>query len=202
MSTAEQLIFSLSEESRGIHVLLWEDKDVLVRVILTLRAALPRLSPEPLLLTGARDSLRTLHSVIASRVPPVDHFEDETEPETVSAGDPHLWVFFLQQAVGREVGPWLNGWRRPLSEPGGTLFVIRHADFDTFQRMAPDLASYVGPRIFDASGMLLICPKETVKQIETSLPDRYGEILRSLPGETPSPEEIGGWVSSIREAEG
>lgn len=196
MSTAEHLIFSLREESRGVHVLLWDDKEDLVRVLTVLRAGLPDVSMAPLLVSNAPDSTRALLSMVEGRLPPLDHSGDEPEPSPPA--DPRLWVLFLQQAVGQDVGHWLNGWRRPISEPRGTLFVIRHADYAAFQRTAPDLASYVGPRLFDSSGILLICTGEMAERIETALPEEFADILRSLPGEAPSPEELDGWVRMIR----
>ena len=38
MSTAQQLAFSISTERRAIHVLLWDDKNDLVRALLALLA--------------------------------------------------------------------------------------------------------------------------------------------------------------------
>src|SRR5262249_25441092 len=103
---------------------------------------------------------------------------------------------FLQQARTELIGPWLNGWRRPLSESPGSLLVIRSADFPAFQRDAPDLTSFVGPRVYDASTMLSLFTPRTAQHLETIMPRELVDILKHLPGKTPSRNELRQWLKA------
>ncbi|NQT40726.1 MAG: hypothetical protein HQ581_24745 [Planctomycetes bacterium] len=192
MSTAEQLAFSISVERRGIHVLLWDDQGDLVRALLVLFAALVDLPTHALLASGDdvdRDSLRRL---IETRIRiPYNDLESDEEPESLRH---RFWLLFLQQASSHAVGPWLNGWRRPLSEPPGALLVVRHADFDSFQRNAPDIASFVGVRIYDASTMISVFSKATHACLTTDLPQQISIALDKLPGKLPSQQELAFWI--------
>ena len=139
MSTAEKLAFSIYTERRGIHVLLWDDQNDLVRALLALFAGLDDLQTHALLVSDDASDLRALREMVETHMPISN---EETEPER----DPHarqsqFRLLFIQQASSNAVGPWLNGWRRPLSDPPGSMLVIRHADFVAFQRDAPDIGS-------------------------------------------------------------
>jgi hypothetical protein len=70
---------------------------------------------------------------------------------------------------------------------------VRNADFDEFQRSAPDLASFIGPKIYDASRMMFVCRQETLDKINQSLPEPFQEILRQLPGAMPTHDELRNW---------
>lgn len=107
-----------------------------------------------------------------------------------------FWMLFIQQANSREIGPRMNGWRKPLAEAPGSLLLIRHADFDTFQRHAPDLVSFVGPRIYSASNMLSIFSDKTYQNMDVDLFDPLPAILRHLPGEQPGKEGILEWIEA------
>jgi hypothetical protein len=72
--------------------------------------------------------------------------------------------------------------------------VVRNADFMDFQRQAPDLASFIGPRIYDARQMLMICSDETLRRLKKSLPDPFEEIVKDLPGTRPTSQELAGWT--------
>lgn len=186
MAIAEQLAFSLKEEGRGIHALLWDDMTALYRVLLVTRAALADFPVEPFLITDDVAQFDPLRKTILSRIgDQVDHeWEAETDLPPLA---PHpLWTLFIQQAASKQFGARLNGWRRLLAEPLGTLIVVRNADFDEFQRSAPDLASFIGPRIYDASRMMLVCSRQTRDNLERSLPKPFQGILRQLPGTLPS----------------
>jgi len=107
-------------------------------------AALGEVRIEPLLLTRENRVLESWNCSSGQgrlRNPECLGLED---PDNDQPPAHPLWELFLQQAVGKEVSLRLNGWRRPLSEPKGTLLVVRTADFDEFQRDAPDLASFIG----------------------------------------------------------
>jgi len=56
MSTAEELAFSIREERRGAHVLLWDDQGDLARALLVFRAALGAVPIEPMLLASTEDA--------------------------------------------------------------------------------------------------------------------------------------------------
>ncbi len=196
MNTAEQLAFALREEPRGIHSLLWADQGDLVRALLLLLAALPDSAARPILVSPEADCWRNLRQLIAARCP-LEAEQAPQEDASPAPRDSRLWGLFLQQASTRTVGPWLNGWRRPLSEPPGSLLVVRHADFLGLQREAPDLASYIGPRVVNASAMLSLCSDGTRTRLQPRLPGDFQEVLRELPGEPPPQTEITAWIAAL-----
>ena len=202
MAIAEQLAFSLTEERRGIHVLLWDDMTALFQMLLVTRAALGDLPVEPFLISEQEARFDLLKKTILSRIS--DQLDHEWESETdFPPLAPHpLWLLFIQQAASRHVGSRLNGWRSLLAEPFGTLIVVRNADFDEFQRSAPDLASFIGPRIYDASRTLMVCSSQTRGRLEKTLPEQFMEILRELPGALPSHQELRDWEPLVEEDEG
>ncbi len=194
MSTAEQLAFSICTERRGIHVLLWDDQDDLVRALLALFAGLDDLQLHALLVSGDEKDLLALRELVETHMP-------ITAEETKSERDPlsrqsQFWLLFLQQASSNAVGPWLNGWRRPLSDPAGSMLVIRHADFLSFQRDAPDVTSFIGARIYDASTMLSVFSETTYERLKTHLPDEIEAVLSRLPGTLPAEEDIADWIKA------
>jgi hypothetical protein len=195
MSTAEQLAFSISTERRAIHALLWDDQDDLVRALVVLFAGLPDdLQTHSLFVSDDEEHLRVLRDLVESRV---DVFDGETKTERASDSVRNrFWLFFLQQACSLSAGPWLNGWRRPMSDPPGTMLVIRHADFDSFQRNAPDLASFIGSRIFDSSTMLSVFSRTTYERLKPRLPKDVQTILTRLPGTAPDERTVRNWIQS------
>jgi len=200
MSTAERLAFSINEERRGVHVLLWDEQEDLVRALLILLAALEDdVVVHPLLVSPEQDRIHALKEVVDTRC--LLEEEREAEPPSPDSLANRFWVLFVQQASSRIAGPWLNGWRRPLSEPPGTLLVIRHADFESFQRNAPDLASFAGPRLHNASTMLSLVSKDSCARLSASLPPQIEEVLRELPGTLPSRKEIAQWIEAVRSFE-
>ena len=194
MSTAEQLAFSICTERRGIHVLLWDDQNDLVRALLALFAGLDDLQMQALLVSDDERDLLALRELVETYMP-ISAEEPESERESQSRQS-QFWLLFLQQASSNAVGPWLNGWRRPLSEPPGSMLVIRHADFAAFQRDAPDIASFVGPRIYDASTMLSVFSKTTHEGLKAHLPDKIEAVLSRLPGTLPAERDIADWIKA------
>ncbi len=188
MSTAQQLAFSIAEERRGIHVLLWQDQGELARALLILDAALSDQRLEYFLLGTSADA-ELLRGEIAKR-PAATEISG-------SQGETTFGVILIQQASAKAIGPWLNGWRRPLSEPPGSLLVIRHADFLAFQRAAPDLTSYVGARVHDAEQMLSIVSSEVASKLVLPLPDCIAGVLRQMPGAPYQEQELRRWISQI-----
>lgn len=194
MSTAQQLAFSIRIERRGIHVLLWDDQDDLVRALLALFAGLPDPAVHALLVSDDGDDLRALAQLVETRVR-ITGEESDSTPDSAS-WENRFWILFLQQASTSRVGPWLNGWRRPISDPPGSMLVIRHTDFDPFQRSAPDIASFVGPRIYDASTMLSVFSNEIYERLQDRLPNEIEFILRRLPGTAPSRQDAANWITA------
>lgn len=191
----EQLGFSLRETGRGVHALLWDDLGDLVRALLVTHAVLGDIPVEALLVSGEPRRLEGFLEEIGTRV--VGQILQESPEQGTNGPDspPHpLWILFLQQAASERVGPRLNGWRRPLAEPRGTLLVVRNADFRDFQRSAPDLASFLGPKIYDASRLMMVCSKDTLSRLEKALPDSFLSILRQLPGAVPTPADLADWT--------
>lgn len=188
MSTAEELAFSIRQEGRGVHVLLWDDQGDLVRALLMFWASLGPAPFEAMLLASTAD-IEFLRAKIPS--PSVEGGNEAGQPARP------LWLLFLQQASARVVGHWLNGWRRPLSDAPGTLLLIRHADYEPFQRAAPDLASYVGPRVYDAARMLSTASTDIVPRINLTLLRPVRDILRKLPGALPPEDELNRWVLEV-----
>jgi hypothetical protein len=203
MALVEQLAFSLREEGRGVHVLLWDDLGDLCRVLLVTHAALGDLPIEPLIISGETIRLEELWKLIQMRI--ADQILHEAPGDKADDPDvsPHpLWVLFLQQAASRQAGPRLNGWRRPISDPLGTLLVVRNADFRDFQRAAPDLASFIGPRIYDASRMMMVCSRETLSKLKKVLPEPFESIIHQLPGRVPTAVELADWTPLSSSDEG
>jgi hypothetical protein len=195
MAIVEALAFSLREEGRGVHALLWDSLVDLYRVLLIARAVLGETEMEPRLISNDAAHIKELNDMIQGRLDNQILEEAAQSQEGEISIQPHpIWVLFVQQAVSKQVGPRLNGWRRPLSEPSGTLLVVRNADFDDFQRSAPDLASFIGPRIYDSSRLALVCSRDTVGKLKKTLPEPFDRILRQLPGSVPMTKELADWA--------
>ena len=194
MSTAEQLAFSIDSERRGIHVLLWDHQEDLVRALLGVSAALDDLKIYPVFVSGVSGDVRVLAQLMESRIPIT--VEECSPPHDSDSVADRVWMLFVQQASTQQVGPWLNGWRRPLAQPPGSMLVIRHADFQPFQRHAPDIASFVGPRIHDASTMLSVFSTTTYERLQRTLPSEIRTVLTRLPGTTPEEQSIEKWIEA------
>lgn len=195
MATAEQMAKSICIDKQGVFALLWDATEDLVRALLILNAALGEMSKRALLLAPGSQSVVALRSLIATRVSISETNEDgAAKAAPVPASE--LWLMFLQQASYEAVGPLLNGWRSSLRQSYGTILIIRHADFDPFQRWAPDLASFIGPRIFNASNLLSLFSNNTGKKVKAKLPEEWTRILAELPGTMPSEETIREWITA------
>jgi len=195
MATAEQMAKSICIEKQGIFVLLWDAKEDLVRALLILNAALGEIPKRALLLAPGSQSVVALRTVIDTRVI-ISEIGDDADPRATPGPVSELWLMFLQQASYEAVGPLLNGWRSSLRQSYGTLLIIRHADFEPFQRWAPDLASFIGPRIFNASNLLSHFSNNTRKKLKAKLPEDWTRILAELPGTIPTDESIREWITA------
>jgi len=188
----EQLAQSIQIDGKGIHVLLWDDQDDLVRSLMVLLAVLNDWSIRFFLLSSAEQAAKDLRQLFDLQIPTEDGLLSEMD--SLRPPRKNLLVLFLQQATSSTIGPYLNGWRSALAEAPGTLLVIRKADFIDFQRNAPDLTSFFGPKIYDSSLMLSIWNENTAKKISPILPDKVRGILKELPGHPPLQPEIEEWI--------
>src|SRR5438046_1774482 len=103
MALVEQLAFSLWEEGRGVHALLWDDMGDLVRVLLVTHAALGDIPIEPRFASGGTKQLEEIRELIQARV--AEQILHEMPGN--GAGDPNspphpLWILFLQQAASEQ----------------------------------------------------------------------------------------------------
>ena len=194
MATAEQMATSIRLEKQGVFALLWDAKEDLVRALLILNAALIDIPKRALLLAPGNQSVSALRSLIETRVIISEPKEEAAELTTQLAAT-ELWLIFLQQASHQVVGPLLNGWRSSIRQAYGTVIIARHVDFERFQRAAPDLASFIGPRIYNASNLLSIFSDETRKHLNVTLPAEWIKILVELPGAMPTDETIREWIA-------
>jgi hypothetical protein len=195
MATAEQMAKSICIEEQGVFALLWDAKEDLVRALLILNAALGNVPTRALLLAPGSQGVGSLRNLIETRVI-ISETGDETDTKVAPVPVRELWLMFLQQASYTEVGPRLNGWRSSLRQSYGTILIIRHADFEPFQRSAPDLASFIGPRIFNASNLLSLFSNNTRKKLKTKMPEEWTRILDELPGIMPPDETISEWIKA------
>lgn len=194
MATAEQMANSIHLEQHGVFALLWDAKDDLVRALLILNTVLSDIPKRALLLAPGGQLTYALRSLIESRVMFLENGEEAPEgAEQCTTFE--LWILFLQQASSQAVGPVLNGWRSSLRKAPGTILIIRHGDFEPFQRAAPDLASFIGPKIYNASNLLSLFSGNTKKRLSTELPTEWNTILDELPGVMPSRASIGDWIA-------
>ena len=189
----EQLLFSIREEPATIHALLWDDQDDLVRAIVVLSAALEDRGTEPLIVSAAVEELENLRALVSTRPAAdavVQDFRDTLERS-------RLWLVFLRHGAAEAASPWLNGYRRPLAQDGGSLLIIRISDFGTLQRCAPDLTSFVGPRIYNASSMLFEVSREVYAKLTLKMSSKLSSILKELPGEMPSEQSLQDWMRAM-----
>jgi hypothetical protein len=198
MATAERMAESIRVEGQGIVVLLWDAKEDLVRALVVINAVLNDLPRRSLLLTPGDVAVRSLRQLIETRV--VISPEDPDGEQAAEQPARELWFLYLQQASSEMVGPWLNGWRGPLRQSPGTILLIRHADFEPFQRSAPDLASFVGPRIYNASTMLSVVSRATFERLDPRALARDAGILSQLPGTMPEDSELDQWIAACSPA--
>jgi hypothetical protein len=182
MTSAEHFARDISMQMRGIHVLSWDNKSDLVRALLILRTALPNFPDSPTVVPTDETALRRFGLHL---------FEAADQPVSMR-------IFLVLQASSDIVGSWLNGWRRRLADPPGTLVVTRHADLMALYRSAPDLMSFAQSEIHEATGLLPLVTKQTLEQLSNALPAGWQEPLNSLPGSMPSKKDLTRWLKELR----
>lgn len=190
MFASEKFFFSVMADRAGIHAILWDDKTELVRALLVLRAVMQAVEFEFLAVSGGQNDLDQLIGIIDARRPnPV-----QSDADNLAVRENTFVILLLQQASSQTVGPWLNGWRTPLSEPPGSILVIRAADFGQFQRNAPDLSSFIGPKVLDSSSMISHFSTKVVSSLSATLPPAAIDALARLPGEMPTRNQLNDWI--------
>lgn len=182
MESAERLAL-LGIQTRGIQVLLWEHKTDLIRALLVLQAALPDFPDAPILLPTAHYALQRFS---------IRLFERPEEPPSAQRR-----ILLIPQASTEAAGAWLNGWRRRLADPPGTLFIVRRVDFTALCRRAPDLMSFAKSEIHEATGLLPLISPETLDRVSERLPDAWYAPLESLPGVMPAAGEVTAWIQRL-----
>jgi hypothetical protein len=184
MESAEHLVRVLSIQTRGIHVLLWEHKTDLIRALVVLKAALSNFPDTPILLPTEQIELQRFSIGLFER------------PEEHTPGSRR--ILLIPQASTQAIGAWLNGWRRQLADPPGTLLVIRRVDFVALYRRAPDLMSFAQSETHEVTGLLPLLDQATIDRTSERLPDAWYEPLNALPGALPSNDEIAGWIQRLQ----
>jgi hypothetical protein len=181
MTSAEHLARELGIQSRGIHVLTWDNKADLVNALLIVKSAMSGFPHSPTLVPINQEQLQRFGL----------HLFEGQQPTTMR-------VFLIPQAATESIGTWLNGWRRKLADPPGTLIVVRHSDLMGLYRRAPDLMSFAQSEVYEATGLLPLVSNHTLEHLGDSLPDGWREPLTSLPGRMPSKTELSKWVTKLR----
>ena len=186
MASAEHLAFLLSMQTRGVQVLLWEHKVDLIRALLVLQAAMPDFPDAPVVVPTGQSDLQRFS---------IDLFEESDRQPRVSRR-----ILLIPQGSAGTIGTWLNGWRRRLAEPPGTLLVARRAEFAALCRRAPDLLSFAQSDVHEATGLLPLVEPGTLAKISQRLPDSWYGPLDALPGAMPTRDAIGDWVQQLKAA--
>lgn len=184
MANMEQLAFAMRLRPRGVRVLAWEHKPELVRALLLLQAGLDDFPKSPVVVPTEPLELQKFSLGL---------FETTSESQP-----PAVNVLIIPHAAIESLGGWLNGWRHRLSEPPGTLLVIRRADMTQLFRRAPDLMSFVQSDIFEATGMLPLISRPLMDGLRDKLPVEWQQPLVDLPGGMPTPAETSQWIKLLR----
>ena len=94
MPTAEQLAFSICTERRGVHVLLWDQQEDLVRALMGVFAAFDDMAVEPVLVSDTLDDRQALAALVETRnSAAMEECNPPTDSESV---DKRLWILFVR----------------------------------------------------------------------------------------------------------
>jgi hypothetical protein len=183
MESAEHLARAFALKKHGIQVLLWENKTDLIRALLVLKAALADFPDSPVLLPIEQTDLQRFS---------IDLYEQAEQCSNASRR-----FLLIPQASTEPVGAWLNGWRRRLADPPGTVIVIRRSDYVALCRRAPDLMSFAQADVHESTGLLPLIDRATLERWPSQLPDAWYERLNFLPGEMPAKGESADWRKQL-----
>lgn len=183
MASAEQLATMIHLQSRGVHVLAWDNKRDLTRALLILRASLPEFPDSPVVLPTSLSALQSLGLNLFAN--------------GLGKAPQALRMLVIPQASPPSIASWLNGWRSVLAAPPGTLLIVRCADFIELHRRAPDLMSFVESEVYDATDMLPLVTPETLRSLDAHLPTCWNDALAALPGEALSDNQTRAWLALL-----
>src|SRR5262249_32591060 len=107
-------------------------------------------------------------------------------------------VILVPQASTNAVSSWMNGWRRQLAVPPGTLIVIRRADYHLLFRRAPDLMSFAQSEVHEATELMPMLQNDVVSRVSANLTSAWIKALGELPGEMPKSGAIEAWIEKLR----
>ena len=182
MESAEHLALALALCRQGVQVLLWENKTDLIRALLVLRATLTDFPNVPVLMPNEQVVLQEFS---------IKLFEGP-------AGTTTRRFLLIPQASTETIGKWLNGWRQRLSDPPGTMLIIRRSDYAALCRRAPDLMSFAQSDVHETTGLLPLIEQSLLRDLSPNLPSGWYDCLNNLPGELPTEEELSQWTQQLR----
>ena len=192
MNTAEAFAKNILLEKKGVYILAWTEKQDLVRALLVIHAVLSEIQIKSMLLE--------VEATVHSQLRDLFQFTDKNNAALLDSEDSlfnreDMLLLYLQQASSTTIGPILNGWRSSIASSPGAILVVRSADLLSLERNAPDMASFVGPRISETTSFLSIWSKPTGQKLNNRLPKSTWHILGKLPGKLPQQEEINAWIA-------
>lgn len=194
MNTAELFAKSIIIEKKGVFLLEWSEKPDLIRALLVLISIIGEDLINPTLLESEITAKKYLKDLFQIRQVSNSMFDDNylVPPRK------EILFLFLQQAASTTVGPILNGWRSALSSMPGSILFVRNPDVMSLQRSAPDLSSFIGPKMADATTFLSIWSQETQIKLNNKIPKNIWQILEKLPGVLPQDGELASWITDNR----
>jgi hypothetical protein len=191
MNTAELYAKNIIIEHKGIYLLEWSEKPDLVRALIVLIPIIGEEIINPTLLDSGIAAKKYLKDLFQIKQGSDNILDDDA----LGPDRKEMLFLFLQQAASSTVGPILNGWRSALAGAPGTILFVRSPDVSALQRSAPDLSSFIGPKMADTSNFLSIWSHETQIKLSDKLPKSIWQILEKLPGSMPQNQELATWIA-------
>lgn len=195
MNTAELFAKNIILEKKGVFLLEWSEKPDLIRALLVLISIIGEDLINPTLLESEITTNNYLKDLFQIRQISDNILDDNYY---FLPARKEILFLFLQQAASSTVGPILNGWRSALSSVPGSILFVRTPDVMSLQRSAPDLSSFIGPKIADATTFLSIWSQETQMKLNDKIPENILQILEKLPGVLPQNGELESWITDNR----
>lgn len=188
MSSAEALARSLTADGSGVYLLTWIEKAELDRTIRLFLAAIGARAWREFLVPAERRLPSGLESLLETR-------QSDDSGQAADA----LLLLFLAQTAGRVVGPEMNGWRKALTRPPGSLIIVSDGESREFCRSAPDLCSYMTTHRACADSLLASWTEETETRLRSAwidgAPPLLPKSLDALPGESLDEIEFRDWLA-------